>query len=443
MRVTPPAGPDDRFRGPGAIAELRVPGLQVTESLRPPRLAERALAGADLGRTALTYLFARQTGDDPFRRSRRPDPDRGLVPRGRNQEAALTAEPGDAEARIVRAIEPPARRTYEVAARVTVGPEAPDSLLDRLAGYTGGASFASSGRFQNRPARRASSAFDGDTSTAWIGQGRSGSPPWIAWRLPRAAAYAISCSCHRGRRGGADAGAPPLGGGCHAAAGRRRAAAACGCLGRCVRARCASRCSKRGGRPAPAGCSRGRGRGRGARGRSRARADTTCRPLRSSCGIAAVAAAGRRLRLRLRGHDRASSTRAVPSWPRRAGRPLEMPAGPATVEVAKGPFRVDLLRLRSPAPEPGAASEGGGRVLDPGEAGPGSYEGVRVALDGPRLAHPRRELQRRLARARATAGRWVSPAGCGRIRERLARRPPAAATSISSSHRTAPLTRAT
>ncbi len=186
VRVTRLRGPEDRFRGPGAIAELRIPGLRVSESLRPPRLAERALRGADLDRAALSYVFTRVTGDDPFRRSRRPDPDRGLVPRGRNQEAALVAEPGDGETLMSRAIEPPAERAYAASGRATVAPEAPDSRLDRLAGYRGPARFDSSGRFQGRPARRASSAFDGDPDTAWIGQGEAGSAPWISWRLARA-----------------------------------------------------------------------------------------------------------------------------------------------------------------------------------------------------------------------------------------------------------------
>jgi arabinofuranan 3-O-arabinosyltransferase len=43
---------------------------------------------------------------------------------------------------------------------------------------------------------------------------------------------------------------------------------------------------------------------------------------------------------------------------------------------------VDLLRLRSPAPEPATAA-GGGRVVDPGELGRSSVNGVRLALDGP------------------------------------------------------------
>src|SRR4051794_18535575 len=51
----------------GGLAEVRIPGVRVTESLRPPVLAERALAGTDLSHTSLTYAFSRASGDDPWR----------------------------------------------------------------------------------------------------------------------------------------------------------------------------------------------------------------------------------------------------------------------------------------------------------------------------------------------------------------------------------------
>ncbi|MBV9212507.1 MAG: DUF3367 domain-containing protein, partial [Actinobacteria bacterium] len=58
----------------GGFREIRIPGVHVRELLRPPVLAERALAGVDLRRTALTYLLARTTADDPFRRAASPAP---------------------------------------------------------------------------------------------------------------------------------------------------------------------------------------------------------------------------------------------------------------------------------------------------------------------------------------------------------------------------------
>src|SRR5204863_4650294 len=53
----------------GGIREVRIPGLRPRELLRPPVLAERALTGADLSHTPLSYLFERTTADDPLRRS--------------------------------------------------------------------------------------------------------------------------------------------------------------------------------------------------------------------------------------------------------------------------------------------------------------------------------------------------------------------------------------
>ena len=52
----------------GGFREVRVPGVRVRELLRPPVLAERALRGLDLRRTALSYVFERTTADEPFRR---------------------------------------------------------------------------------------------------------------------------------------------------------------------------------------------------------------------------------------------------------------------------------------------------------------------------------------------------------------------------------------
>ncbi len=55
-----------------ASASCGSPACGVREALRPPVLAERALAGRDLSRTGLSYVFERTTGDDPFRRDPRP-----------------------------------------------------------------------------------------------------------------------------------------------------------------------------------------------------------------------------------------------------------------------------------------------------------------------------------------------------------------------------------
>src|SRR5205085_4139304 len=55
-------------RGGGGIRELKIPGINATEQLRLPVDAASSLTGADLAAVPLTYLFGRQTGDDPYRR---------------------------------------------------------------------------------------------------------------------------------------------------------------------------------------------------------------------------------------------------------------------------------------------------------------------------------------------------------------------------------------
>ena len=74
-----------------------------------------------------------------------------------------------------------------------------------------------------------------------------------------------------------------------------------------------------------------------------------------------------------------------------AGRPLytsacgatvALPAAPLTVRADATPWRLDHVRLTSPALT-GTPVAGGGRVLDPGRDGRGKRDGVRVAVDGP------------------------------------------------------------
>jgi hypothetical protein len=114
--------PTTRTRGPGAIAEIRVPGVRVRERLRPPVVASRALAGADLRRTGLSVLLERTTGDDPFHRRADIDPDATSVPSGDSQSAALVANAGDGELAIARRVELPAARRWRADGWVTVAP---------------------------------------------------------------------------------------------------------------------------------------------------------------------------------------------------------------------------------------------------------------------------------------------------------------------------------
>src|SRR5215211_6920485 len=116
--------PDDVPDGAGGIRELRIPGVRVREALRPPVLAERALAGRDARRVGLTYLFERTTGDDPFRR----DPRRGSA------SQVLVRDRQDAERGLERIFAPPAARAWALDGWATTDPQAPDSELDALAG---------------------------------------------------------------------------------------------------------------------------------------------------------------------------------------------------------------------------------------------------------------------------------------------------------------------
>ena len=186
VRITGVVGGSAGLTVPGAIAEIRIPGVRVSDRLRTPRLAEKALAGTDLRRSALTYLFERTRGDDPYRRSRVPDPNRGDVPIDRNLDAALISDPGDGEEAIERTIDPPATRAYDLSGWVSPAPDASDAALDRLAGYRGPVRATSSARWQSRPRYRASAALDGRADTEWVAPRRS-PRPWLAWatRRPR------------------------------------------------------------------------------------------------------------------------------------------------------------------------------------------------------------------------------------------------------------------
>ena len=209
VRVADVQGPEGE---PGSLAEVRVPGVHLREVLRPPQLVERALRGADLRHSSLSYVFTRATSDLPY--DRPPGPG------------------GEPEQSVARVIEPPAQRSY---------------VLD-----------------------------------AWVS------------RTPGA-----------------------------------------------------------------------RASGRGASGRAA-----------TDCDIG-VRVGGRVVRMR------PVSDVSGPVRAEQCGPPVRLPARRAEVLTEPGRFRVDLLRLRSPAPAGAARPVGGGRVLDPGDETRGSYDGVRLAVDGP------------------------------------------------------------
>ena len=109
VRIDGVRGPEEA--GAGALAEVRVPGLGVREVDRVPSVLTDGVRGGDLAGSALSYLFARETGDDPLR----------------DQSA-------DPETDLRRSFDLPAARGFDVDALVSVAHDAPDPLLDAIAG---------------------------------------------------------------------------------------------------------------------------------------------------------------------------------------------------------------------------------------------------------------------------------------------------------------------
>jgi hypothetical protein len=161
--------------GAGGIAELEVPGLEVRESLRLPTRLSALAGGLPLERNPMLVLLRRTTADFPYRAGA----DVG------DPQAGSPFDMVDAEPGLVRDVTLPAERAFEVGGWASIDPAAPDDRIDRLAGGTGGWRFDSSGRFEGVPTRRASSAFDGDPATAWVGDALPGREPWLSFRAPR------------------------------------------------------------------------------------------------------------------------------------------------------------------------------------------------------------------------------------------------------------------
>ena len=372
LTITRVDQPPGDLRGAGGFREIHIPGVSVRAALRPPVLAARALAGRDLSRVALTYLFERTTADTPFRRDRQTG----------SPLLELASNRRDPEARLDRLVFAPEARTYEADAWVYPAVDARDSELDRLAGVHAPLSFESSGRFHNEPRHRASSAFDASQGTAWVGiWARPSAPfPWIAWTARRPLELSrltivpgpgrmrrpsvVRVSWPGGRTGplrvGED-GRVELGRRVHARSfrmtivGTRQAAG-----GHAMRAVAIGSLRVPGVAPVP-------------RARAAAR-------LRTRCGDARLLVSGRELPLRPAGTQadleagRPMLARGCPGRVRMGGGVQQVSAQPAT-------FAVDLLRLRSRAPEPITPPASAGRVMDPGKLHGSSLDGVRVELD--------------------------------------------------------------
>jgi arabinofuranan 3-O-arabinosyltransferase len=370
--VQPPAGEG----GAGGIRELRIPGVRATEALRPPLLVEHALHGADLRRAGLTYLFDRTTGDDPLR----PKVVTGARSRG------LVRDQQDGERGWARAIAPPAARAWRADAWVGVAPETPDHVLDAWAGGGGATAFDGSSRFEGVGRNRASSAFDGDPRRAWIAGWIRSRGAWLQWRTrtPRTIrTLRLERASVRVRfptrvRVVAD-GRPtaPL-----AVAADGGVALPAPLRARTVRIEVLDAAFP----PGTPGIDRQRravGVGEvSGDGVPRAAVAHGGTALRLACGDGPALHLGAQVaRLRV-----AATAAAIDAGrPLRAaacGRPIALPAAPVTVRADAAPWRLDHVRLSSPA----AASTpvaGGGRVIDPGRDGRGARDGVRVAVSGP------------------------------------------------------------
>jgi arabinofuranan 3-O-arabinosyltransferase len=361
--------PKKASAGAGGIRELRIPGVTVSERLRPPVLVSNALRGAALERSSLTYVFDRFAAAAP----RRVEKLHG------EQQAGLLRDQGDPERSLARTFTTPAARAFTPDAWLSVDPRAGDDALDLLAGYRGRVPATSSSRFQGRPADRASRALDGDPATAWVGQWIPGQPVWLGWRTPRP--QAVRCLTlvpmrARVRRpasvrltvDGHTSG--PLavgadGGVCLPAPAR----------GRAVRidvlaARFPAGTPKRERQRRAVAVAEVRGAPRVVtprRGRLQ-----RCVPVISLDG-APVAV---RLDATVRDLDMGRPLRARP-----CGSPRFLPAGRHDLVGIPGTLRADHLRLVSPAPA--TAPKGGGTVLEPGSQGNGRRDGVRVKVAGP------------------------------------------------------------
>ncbi len=377
VRIAAVRRPEGYARGPGAIAELRIPGVRIREHLRPPTRIEDALRAGGVADVPLTYLFSRTSGDDPFRRSPGVPPAwRGAGLEDTPVEFGLVARPGDGERRLARTIDPPSARGYRVRAWLALAPGAPDPALDRLVGTAGRARFKSSGRLHGLARYRASRAFDGDPATAWAMNFDPGTDhPTLSWRhgphtpvrtlrLKKAPGLplptTVGVSAVRGRFFG------PLSVG---ADGTVR-------LPRAVSARAMSIIAAA---IPPDASVVGIGEVRGA-GVPRAPAEGA-RRVRAHCGDAWVDSAGGRLPLRPRGAV-AALENGQPLRATSCGGALGLPAGRQNLSTGGGLFAVEHLMLESPG-NGQRATGNAGRVLDLGDAGRSSRDGVRVALNEP------------------------------------------------------------
>ncbi len=357
-----------------ALAEVRVPGVHVEEALRVPRVAEQALAASG-GKTP-SYLFTRVTGDRPFRRGVLGGLPNPAVVRSEGLDAAFLRNPGDPEERLARIVAPPAPAAYGLGGWASSDPAVADSVLDAFAGYAGEASMDSSGRFEGMPGRRASSAFDGDPGTAWIGDWAQGRTPWIEWRgrretvierltlAPPREDVRLPSRVRVRTDGRADVVAV------------RDGAAELPQQVRTSRVRIEildTEGPEAGWGIDAVGVAEIGGLPRAAipRGGS----------LPGRCDALRVGGGGTQVRLRAQGSRRAFD-RGGPVRIESCGE-LSLPAGESTVEDRGGPLRAYVLSLATGADGGGIPREAAGRVLNPGSGDHGERDDVALRVDAP------------------------------------------------------------
>jgi arabinofuranan 3-O-arabinosyltransferase len=383
VALTKVTEPEDATGGAGGIRELRIPGVRAHEALRPPVLAEDALRGQDLRAVGLDYLLERTTADVP-RLGERYAGERG---------AGLLRDAQDPERQLSRALHPPAARRYAVDAWATIDPRTADDVLDGLAGAgrgargDGQARATSSSRYAGLGGLRASGAFDGGARD-WIGQWIAGRPAWLAWTTAapaRLSSFVLRPPAARVRR-------PTVVR--LTVDGRALPALRVGPLGLVTLP------APVGGRTFrldilearfPAGTS-GIARRRRAVGIGEiaGRGIPVLRPARTGritlpCGVASVRVGDRTVDL-TGTIDRAALDAGRPVRLRGCEGSLSLAARAVAVQGLDRPLRVDALRLASVAPAGAPAARAAaatGRVLDFGDAAPGSREGVRLAVDAP------------------------------------------------------------
>jgi hypothetical protein len=107
------------------------------------------------------------------------------------------------------------------------------------------------------------------------------------------------------------------------------------------------------------------------------------RDLATRCGAVRAQVGDTDLALRVAGTSAAFES-GRPLRARSCGPDAALSAGRQRLVTRSGPFAIDTLRLSSEAQAPPlGARAGGGRILDPGDAGRGRLDGVQLRVDGP------------------------------------------------------------